>query len=280
MFNQPMKMIQWHRRSMWLKPRMWVVVDPLTCDVSDSVEVGFVTVSDLCVKDDDYLQEKFRLYPQTMLTIAIFYSLPVLQLVLQYQLNIDASGNDDLCYFNFLCTRRWTMSSRTLAIVLSVCSFWLLSIEGEGVKLDDDQCSSSLFRDVACTRFLARYPAINKVNRRRSSFARLSLWFVGIRHSSTLRFVLCHGNWSIHGRSDERMVRRRKSILCSLLFALLVITSARRDRNFNSIRVSCLSLRCWTSSKSIKRVIRIRDGRSTGFVPRGPRGHVVRAGRG
>lgn len=40
-----------------------------------------------------------------MVTIAIFYSLPVIQLVVQYQLNIDASGNEDICYFNFLCTR-------------------------------------------------------------------------------------------------------------------------------------------------------------------------------
>ncbi len=42
-----------------------------------------------------------------MLTIAIFYSLPVVQLVLQYQLNIDSSGNEDICYFNFLCTRQF-----------------------------------------------------------------------------------------------------------------------------------------------------------------------------
>jgi hypothetical protein len=40
-----------------------------------------------------------------MITIAIFYSLPVIQLVLQYQINIDSIGNEDICYFNFLCTR-------------------------------------------------------------------------------------------------------------------------------------------------------------------------------
>jgi len=70
-------------------------------------QAGFVTVNDLCVKDYDYLKQKFRIYPQTMLTIAIFYSLPVVQLVLQYQLNIDSSGNEDICYFNFLCTRQF-----------------------------------------------------------------------------------------------------------------------------------------------------------------------------
>ena len=62
-------------------------------------------VSDLCVKDYNSLQEKFRIYPTTAVTVAIFYSLPVIQLVLQYQINIDSIGNEDICYFNFLCTR-------------------------------------------------------------------------------------------------------------------------------------------------------------------------------
>jgi hypothetical protein len=57
------------------------------------------------LKDYEDLRQKFRIYPTTMITIAIFYSLPVIQLVLQYQINIDAIGNEDLCYFNFLCTR-------------------------------------------------------------------------------------------------------------------------------------------------------------------------------
>ena len=78
-------------------------------EVIETSNTGFVTVSDLCVKDYNYLKQKFRIYPQTMLTIAIFYSLPVIQLVLQYQLNIDSSGNEDICYFNFLCTTQFAM---------------------------------------------------------------------------------------------------------------------------------------------------------------------------
>lgn len=66
---------------------------------------GFVKVSDLSVKDYKTLQGKFRVYPTTVLTVAIFYSLPVIQLVVQYQINIDSIGNEDICYFNFLCTR-------------------------------------------------------------------------------------------------------------------------------------------------------------------------------
>ncbi len=66
-------------------------------------------MSDLCVRDYDSLKQKFRIYPRTMLTIAIFYSLPVIQLVLQFQINIDSIGNEDICYFNFLCTRQLFM---------------------------------------------------------------------------------------------------------------------------------------------------------------------------
>lgn len=69
------------------------------------VQRGFIRVSDLSVKDYKHLQEKFRIYPTTVFTVAIFYSLPVIQLVVQYQVNIDAFGNEDICYFNFLCTR-------------------------------------------------------------------------------------------------------------------------------------------------------------------------------
>ena len=70
---------------------------------------GFVTVNDLCLRDYDELRQQFRIFPRTTLTIAIFYSLPVIQLVLQYQINVDSSGNEDLCYFNFLCTRQLAM---------------------------------------------------------------------------------------------------------------------------------------------------------------------------
>ena len=66
---------------------------------------GFIRVTDLSAKDYKYLQEKFRIYPTTILTVAIFYALPVIQLVVQYQVNIDSIGNEDICYFNFLCTR-------------------------------------------------------------------------------------------------------------------------------------------------------------------------------
>ncbi|CAF3987122.1 unnamed protein product, partial [Rotaria magnacalcarata] len=96
--------------------------------VIDASDVGFVTVSDLCVKNYDYSKQKFRIYPQTMLTVAIFYSLPVIQLVLQYQLTIDQSGNEDMCYFNFLCIRQFAMLTAFNSVFSNIgyCALGLL----------------------------------------------------------------------------------------------------------------------------------------------------------
>ncbi|CAF3538185.1 unnamed protein product [Rotaria sp. Silwood1] len=116
------------------------------------MKVGFVTVSDLCVKDYDYSKQKFRIYPQTMLTIAIFYSLPVIQLVLQYQLNINSSGNEDICYFNFLCIRQFAMLTAFNNVFSNIgyCALGLLFL------------IIVYRRDMAYARFLTKYPAIGK----------------------------------------------------------------------------------------------------------------------
>ncbi|KOB70081.1 Sid 2 [Operophtera brumata] len=44
-----------------------------------------------------------KLYLWNVLTVAVFYTLPVIQLVVTYQRLLNQSGNQDLCYFNFLC---------------------------------------------------------------------------------------------------------------------------------------------------------------------------------
>ncbi|CAF0861033.1 unnamed protein product [Rotaria sp. Silwood1] len=121
-------------------------------EVIETSHVGFVTVSDLCVKDYDYSKQKFRIYPQTMLTIAIFYSLPVIQLVLQYQLNINSSGNEDICYFNFLCIRQFAMLTAFNNVFSNIgyCALGLLFL------------IIVYRRDMAYARFLTKYPAIGK----------------------------------------------------------------------------------------------------------------------
>ncbi|CAF0756937.1 unnamed protein product [Adineta steineri] len=114
--------------------------------------VGYVTVQQLCVREYIDLKQKFRIYPHTMVTIAIFYSLPVIQLVLQYQLNIDSIGNEDICYFNFLCTRQLFKLTAFNNIFSNIgyCALGILFF------------LIVFRRDKAYTQFLSQYPAVGK----------------------------------------------------------------------------------------------------------------------
>ncbi|NXE37917.1 SIDT1 protein, partial [Ptilorrhoa leucosticta] len=40
---------------------------------------------------------------KNIITIAVFYALPVIQLVITYQTVVNVTGNQDICYYNFLC---------------------------------------------------------------------------------------------------------------------------------------------------------------------------------
>ena len=60
-------------------------------------------VSDLARKSSRVLSKKSNLYFYNLATIAIFYGLPVIQLVLTYQQLTNSHGNKDVCYYNFLC---------------------------------------------------------------------------------------------------------------------------------------------------------------------------------
>ena len=44
------------------------------------------------------------LYIWLVVTVGIFYGIPAAQLVLDYQFDLIFTGNQDLCYYNFLCT--------------------------------------------------------------------------------------------------------------------------------------------------------------------------------
>jgi len=63
----------------------------------------FLFVADLARKSPSVLRKKSQLYQWNLLTIAIFYGLPVVQLVVTYQTVLNQTGNEDLCYYNFLC---------------------------------------------------------------------------------------------------------------------------------------------------------------------------------
>ncbi|KAL6257470.1 hypothetical protein P5V15_011040 [Pogonomyrmex californicus] len=62
-----------------------------------------LSVCDLARKDPRILRHKSRLYLYYLATVAIFYTLPVVQLAVTYQRVLHTTGNQDMCYYNFLC---------------------------------------------------------------------------------------------------------------------------------------------------------------------------------
>ncbi|CAH0549108.1 unnamed protein product [Brassicogethes aeneus] len=58
---------------------------------------------DLARKDPRIHKQKSYLYLYNVLTIALFYGLPAIQLVITYQRVLNTTGEQDLCYYNFLC---------------------------------------------------------------------------------------------------------------------------------------------------------------------------------
>uniref|UniRef100_W5LNS6 SID1 transmembrane family member 2 n=1 Tax=Astyanax mexicanus TaxID=7994 RepID=W5LNS6_ASTMX len=63
----------------------------------------YLCVSDLARKDKRVLNKKYQIYFWNIATIAVFYALPVIQLVITYQTVVNVTGNQDICYYNFLC---------------------------------------------------------------------------------------------------------------------------------------------------------------------------------
>ncbi|XP_063999024.1 SID1 transmembrane family member 1 isoform X4 [Pogoniulus pusillus] len=63
----------------------------------------FLYLSDLSRKDRRIVSKKYNIYFWNIITIAVFYALPVIQLVITYQTVVNVTGNQDICYYNFLC---------------------------------------------------------------------------------------------------------------------------------------------------------------------------------
>ncbi|XP_053176893.1 SID1 transmembrane family member 2 isoform X2 [Scomber japonicus] len=63
----------------------------------------FLCVSDLARKDKRVLSKKYQIYFWNIATIGVFYALPVIQLVITYQTVVNVTGNQDICYYNFMC---------------------------------------------------------------------------------------------------------------------------------------------------------------------------------
>ncbi|CAD1477785.1 unnamed protein product, partial [Heterotrigona itama] len=62
-----------------------------------------LSVCDLARKAPKILRHKSRLYLYYLITVSIFYTLPAVQLLLTYQHVLHVTGNQDMCYYNFLC---------------------------------------------------------------------------------------------------------------------------------------------------------------------------------
>ncbi|KAK6174037.1 hypothetical protein SNE40_017386 [Patella caerulea] len=60
-------------------------------------------VTDLSRKSPKKLSKTYKIYHWNLLTIGIFYGLPVIQLVVSYQKVLHRTGDQDICYYNFYC---------------------------------------------------------------------------------------------------------------------------------------------------------------------------------
>ena len=65
-----------------------------------------VTLADVNVCEEEEEQVRYRRYCWHLFTIAIFYALPAFQLILTYQQLLNTTGNQDICYYNYLCSHK------------------------------------------------------------------------------------------------------------------------------------------------------------------------------
>ena len=64
------------------------------------------TLADVHIFDGEEEQARYRRYVWHLFTISVFYGLPAFQLILTYQQLLHITGNQDICYYNYLCSRQ------------------------------------------------------------------------------------------------------------------------------------------------------------------------------
>ncbi|KAF2898206.1 hypothetical protein ILUMI_07968 [Ignelater luminosus] len=72
-------------------------------DIDARLASRSLMLTDLARKKEEYIEKKSYAYLWHVVSIAIFYGIPVVQLVITYQRVLNISGNQDICYYNFLC---------------------------------------------------------------------------------------------------------------------------------------------------------------------------------
>ncbi|CAG9819072.1 unnamed protein product [Phaedon cochleariae] len=70
--------------------------------ITGLLKSDYLTVSQFS-RNPKRIKKRSYNYLSHTLSIALFYSIPVVQLVVTYQRIVNQSGNEDLCYYNFLC---------------------------------------------------------------------------------------------------------------------------------------------------------------------------------
>uniref|UniRef100_UPI00358F2CC3 SID1 transmembrane family member 2-like isoform X2 n=1 Tax=Myxine glutinosa TaxID=7769 RepID=UPI00358F2CC3 len=84
-------------------------------------------VADLARRKHSAMTKKYQIYCWNLVTVGVFYVLPVIQLVLTYQNVLHDTGNQDICYYNFLCAHPWGVLS-SFNNVFSNLGYFLLGL--------------------------------------------------------------------------------------------------------------------------------------------------------
>lgn len=64
------------------------------------------TLADVKINEGEDEQIRYRRYCWHLFTISVFYALPAFQLILTYQELLNITGNQDICYYNYLCSHK------------------------------------------------------------------------------------------------------------------------------------------------------------------------------
>ncbi|KAF5273976.1 hypothetical protein FQA39_LY01092 [Lamprigera yunnana] len=72
-------------------------------NVDTTLASSSLRLNDLAKKNPRHFEKKSYTFLWHVISIAIFYGIPVVQLVITYQRLVNISGNLDYCYYNFLC---------------------------------------------------------------------------------------------------------------------------------------------------------------------------------
>ncbi|XP_065198274.1 SID1 transmembrane family member 1-like [Sycon ciliatum] len=83
-----------------------ILEPPCCCPAFDSTGKRF-SLADVEKPPSGVLDKRLHTSPWIVGIVGVFYGVPVVQLVYNHQRTLFATGNQDLCYFNFRCNRRY-----------------------------------------------------------------------------------------------------------------------------------------------------------------------------